>query len=320
MKTMLYRRTGSGSQIELADRDMPRPRSTQLLVKVAYSSVNPIDWKLRDEVLRRLPKIKLPYVPGFDVAGEVVEVGNKVEGFSEGDWVFARLDSMTGGASAQYVTLGAKAAAVIPEGLSVMEAAAIPMAALTALQALRDRGKLEAGQNVLIVGASGGVGHYAVQIAKAFGAKVTAVCSSEKAEMVRKLGADEVIDYTETSDYSAGAPYSVVLDVVAERPVSAFTELMTERGTYVSTLPSPGILARMALMPLYSKQRVRFDSFRARGDDLRQIARLVEEDKLRTVIDRVYPLAELSEAHDRSREGLAAGKIVVEVCEDCAPA
>ena len=319
MKVVEYQQYGSAQQLVVGERDRPKPKASQVVVRVAYSSVNPIDWKLRQGTMRFLMPLSFPVIPGLDIAGEVVEVGSQVKKFAAGDWVYAQLDSWSGGASAEYAAVGEKALAAIPDGLPPREAAALPLAALTALQGLRDCGGLKPKDRVLIVGASGGVGHYAVQIAKAFGAHVTAVCSGANEAMARELGADEVIDYKKTPSIDTGAPYNVVLDLIVSSPFARFKEVLATDGTYVAALPTPGILARSLLMPLYSKQRVRFVTVKPRGDDLRELSRLHKEDKLRTVVDSVYPLEKLKEAHLRSETGRAKGKIVVEVCAECAP-
>lgn len=311
MKAMQYQRYGGPEQLRLGDVPRPIPSPDQVLVKLTASSVNPVDWKLHNGSFRFVMPVKMPSIPGFDLAGEVIEVGSAVTGFTPGERIYAMLDSRPGGASAEYAVVGTKAAALMPANLSEQEAAAIPLAGLTALQALRDGGRLVSGQRILVVGASGGVGHYAVQIAKAMGAHVTAVCSARNIEMVRGLGADHVIDYTSQSDFVTDGPYDVIFDTIATSPFKAFVAVMTRQAVYVCTLPNPALIARAFLMPLYSKRRVRLVMVKSKGEDLRYLTGLVEEGKLRPVIDRTLPLEQLPIAHALSQEGRTAGKIVI---------
>jgi NADPH:quinone reductase-like Zn-dependent oxidoreductase len=315
MKAMQYRGYGAPDQLRLADVPAPRPAPLQLLVRVAATAVNPVDWKLHTGQYRLVMPIRFPSTPGFDIAGEVVEVGLQVTRFGVGDRIFAMLSTrrVRGGAAAEYAVVDESAAARAPANLSAQQAAAIPLAGLAALQGLRDLGEIAAGQHVLIVGASGGVGHFAVQIAKHYGATVTAVASDRRAGMLRALGADRVIDYAQHSNWSGRLPYDLVFDVIARRPVQSYFPWMTSRGVYVSTLPTAGRVAAAVLLPLLSRRRVRILGVHARGADLDQLRALCEAGHLHPVIDRVFPLAELAAAHAYSQQGHTAGKIVVTV-------
>ncbi len=310
MQVMQYEGYGSPTKIKPTQRPRPCPGATQLLVRVAASSVNPVDWKLHDGGYRYLTPIRFPSVPGFDVAGEVVEVGERVTRFAAGDRVYAMLDTRPGGASAEYALVGEAAAARAPATLSMREAAAIPLAGLTALQCLRDLGHIAHGHHVLIIGAAGGVGHFAVQIAKAYGATVTAVCSSRHVKLVQSIGADEVIDYTRQAGVGVG-PYDVVLDLIVRAPLRDFLRRLTPDGVYVASLPSPTRLAANLLLPLFSRRRVRIARVQPRGSDLDALRVLCEGNKLRPAIDRVFSLQELPAAHAYSQQGHTAGKIVV---------
>lgn len=314
MQVMQYEGYGDPEKIKPAQRPVPRPGTAQLLVRVAASSVNPVDWKLHDGRYRYLTPIRFPSVPGFDIAGEVVEAGKGVTRFAAGDRVYAMLDKRPGGASAEYALVGEAATARAPANLSTREAAAIPLAGLTALQCLRDLGHVTRGQRVLIVGAAGGVGHFAVQIAKACGATVTAVCSGPHVSFVQSLGADETIDYTEQAGLGDG-PYDVVLDLVVRAPLRDFLRRLTRDGVYVASLPSLSRLTAALLLPLVSRRRVRIAGVRARGNDLDALRILCETNKLRPAIDRAFPLSELPAAHAYSRRGHAAGKIVLTIAE-----
>ena len=315
MKAMQYRDYGPPDRLQIAEVPMPEPGPTQLLVKVLATSVNPVDWKLHTGQYRRIMPVRFPSIPGFDLAGEVTAVGAQVTRFQPGDRVYAMLDRRPGGASAEYVAVGEAAAARMPANLAPEEAAAIPLAGLTALQCLRDLGRIAAGRRVLVVGASGGVGHFAVQIAKSVGAHVTAVCSARNAELMRRLGADRVIDYTQTSDLRGPQPYDLVLDLIVQAPLRRLLDLLANDGIYVCSLPSASRIAAAFLLPLVSRRRVRIAGVKPRGADLDELSRLAEAGKLRPVIDRRFALAELATAHATSQQGRTVGKIVVNVAD-----
>jgi len=313
MHAMQYRNVGKPDQIVAVEVPTPRPAATQLLVKLAASSVNPVDWKLRHAQSLFYRPVSFPSIPGADLSGEVVEVGDRVTGFKPGDRVFAMAKVGTGATSAEYAVVDEQAAARAPANLPLAEAAAIPLAGLTALQSLRDLGGIAADQRVLIVGAAGGVGHFALQIAKSYGAHVTAVCSGRHAELVRGLGADAVIDHTQRHDFGGERPYDLVFDVIARTPLRDFFAVMAPAGVYVSTLPSFSRVSAAFLLPLMSRRRVRIAMVKARGTDLDQLRVLCEAGRLRPVIEKTFPLAELAAAHACSQEGRAGGKILIQI-------
>jgi NADPH:quinone reductase-like Zn-dependent oxidoreductase len=315
MKVARYRAYGGPEQIEIAEQPDPTPREGELLVKVNATSVNPIDWKIASGKFPfTMMAPGLPYVPGHDVAGVVLRAAGA---HREGERIYARIPGRKGGTSAEKVAFDARVAAKVPEGMSDTDAAAIPLAALTALQGLRDEGAMPFpsadGHRVLVVGGSGGVGHFAVQIARAVGAHVTAVCSGRNVSMVSELGAHEVIDYTTTQDYLRGDRYEVILDCVGGEAHGRFTPWLSARGRYVSTLPGPGLLARQTLAALVGSYRVRAVMVRPSADDLALLSGLYTEKKLRVVVAETYPLERLADAHRQSIEGRARGKIVVTV-------
>ena len=311
MKAMRYRGYGSPDQIEQADVLVPRPGPSQLLVRIAASSVNPVDWKLHNGQYRWLTPARFPSIPGSDVAGEVIETGTQVTRFKPGDRIFAMLDARAGGASAEYAVVSEHAAARMPAKLSAREAAVLPLAGLTALQMLRDFGNVSAGKHVLIVGASGGVGHLAVQIAKSHEAEVTAVCSRPHVNVLLSLGADRVTDYTKQADFRG--PYDLVLDLAVRAPVRTFFPVMSPDGIYVSSLPSAGRIAAALLLPVFSRRRVRIVTVKPHGEDLEALRELCEAGKLKPVIGRVFKLEELAAAHALSQKGGIAGKIAIDV-------
>jgi NADPH:quinone reductase-like Zn-dependent oxidoreductase len=219
MRAVGFRRYGAPEVLEELEVARPAPRLGEVLLKVAAAGVNPADWALRGGRLRPFVRLKLPFVPGSDVAGVVEAVGPGVTRFGPGEVVYAMTPTSEGGGYAEYVAVAEDHVARVPPGLSLGEAAAVPLVSLTALQALRDRAGLAAGDHILINGASGGVGSFAVQISKAMGARVTATCSARNAELVRGLGADEVLDYA--GDGATGGPrYDVIFGAVNTLPIS----------------------------------------------------------------------------------------------------
>jgi NADPH:quinone reductase-like Zn-dependent oxidoreductase len=314
MRAMIYRTYGGPERLELTDMPRPAPGPGQLLVRVLASSVNPIDWKRASGKLRLLMPVAFPAVPGFDVAGEVADVGPGVKRFAAGDRVHARIATGGTGASAEFAVAGEDVTAKMPSGMDAAEAAGLPLAGLTALQGLRDRAGMPlqgARERVLVVGASGGVGHLAVQIARAAGAHVVGVCSGRNAELVTKLGAHEIVDYTRPDAYAGQAPFDIVLDCVGGSP-SPWLPRLRPGGRFASTMPGPSVFLRSFVNPL-TDRKVRAVMLKSNAADLEVLDGLWSAGKLRVVIDSRFPLAELRAAWERSMGGRAAGKIVVDV-------
>lgn len=315
MKAMRYRRYGEPKDIlELADVERPAPGPNQLLVKVEASSVNPIDWKRGSGKYRFIMPTKFPLVPGYDLAGTVVELGPGVEGFIPGDRVHARVSDPRGGAHAEFALAGLDTVTKMPARMTMADGAALPLAGLTALQGLRDHGKLPLNGlhngRVLVIGASGGVGHLAVQLAKIPDVHVTGVCSARNVELVRSLGADAVIDYTKPGAFDGLEPFELVFDCVGGEP-GRWLPLIKPGGRYVSAVPTPSVLLRKALNT-FSDKRVEAVMMKTNAADLALLDRWYAVGKLRLVIDATYPLAQLADAWERSRSGRAAGKLVLE--------
>jgi len=314
MRAMVYRAYGGPEKLELTDLPKPAPGPDQILIRVIASSVNPIDWKRASGALRMIMPASFPLVPGYDIAGEVVEVGPGVSGFPAGTRVHARIGENKGGASAELALAGVGVVTRMPEGMDPGEAAGLPLAGMTALQGLRDQAGLPlegARERVLVVGASGGVGHIAVQIARASGATVVGVCSGRNAELVTSLGAHEVLDYTKPDPYRGQAPFDIVLDCVAG-DASPWLPLLGPGGRYASCLPGLGVFLRSALNP-FQKKKVRAVLLKSRATDLAILDSLFTAGKLRVVIDSRFRLEELAKAWERSKSGRAAGKIVIDV-------
>ena len=326
MQAFVSERYGRPDVLQLRDVARPAIEDDQVLVRVHASSVNPADWYAVTGFLParvgtglRKPKSTETAV-GSDVAGVVEAVGSAVEDLRTGDEVFGT----AAGAWAEYAPARAARLARKPASVSFEDAAALPIAAITALQALRDKGKVQAGQKVLINGASGGVGTYAVQLAKSFGADVTAVCSTDKVELVRSLGADRVVDYTREDFTRRDERHDVMLDVVGSRSFSAFRRVLTPGATVVlvggrMTYRGLGPLPHLGRTILASKgrsQTVTFFVAQINTEDLSYLGGLLEAGTVKSVIARRYPLSEVADALTYLGEGHARGKVVITVRGD----
>ncbi len=322
MKAIVNTVYGSPDVLRLQEVEKPVPKDDQVLVKILAASVNPLDWHLMraDPFLVRLgfgflkPKLK---ILGADVAGRIEAVGSKVQQLKPGDEVFGDLFPSGLGGFAEYACGSEETLVLKPANLSFEEAAAVPIGALTALQALRDHGHLQPGQKVLINGASGGVGTFAVQIAKAFGAEVTGVCGPGNLEMVRSIGADHVIDYTKEDFAKNGQGYDLILAANGNRSIWDYRRALSPRGTYVM---SGGAGAQMAqaifLGPWVSMtgpKKMGYMSAKGNQKDLLVLKEMIEAGKIRPVIDRRYPLSEVPQAIRYLEEGHAKGKVIIKV-------
>lgn len=314
MRAIVVTGYGDLAKLELREVDRPSVGSAEVLVRVKATSVNPIDWKLRRGHMRFIWPLKFPFIPGFDVAGIVESVGLDVEDWSPGDCVYAALPK--GGGYAEYVALDPSLCASMPEDLSFEEAASIPGAALSAQQALRNVADVQAGHHVIVNGASGGVGSFAVQMAAAFGCRVTAVASTANEDLVRSLGAHTFIDYTR-DDVMEHGPCDVFLDVVPNRSFRSCSKLLAKTGIYVTTLPGPTPFVWRALTVAGRvfgfRKKCGWLIIKPNGDDLKVVNEMIANSQLRPVVQRVYPLDEAKEANRQSETGHAAGKIVLKV-------
>ncbi len=320
MKAIYIERFGPSDVLTYGDRPQPAPRPDEVLIEVHATSVNPRDWLIRSgryPFQRLLPP--LPLILGSDVAGVVAEIGERVERFQPGDDVYAMQPTSRGfGAYAETIAVAESALARKPQNMSWEEAAGVPLAGLTAWQALRGNARMKAGDKVLVVGASGGVGHYAVQIARALGADVTGVCSTANLELVQSLGAERVIDYKKERFNDLAESYDVVFDVIGRESPKACAPVLRPGGTYVTTIPGPGTLLGMVRSRLVSSvfrrsRRSEVVLVASRGSDLEAITELIEAGELKTVVETVYPLAEAAKAHDRSRTFRTRGKLILKV-------
>jgi len=298
MKAAVYIKRGSGKVLEVVDLPVPTPKDNEVLIKVCAASVNPLDWRLKS------PR------PGVDVAGRVEAVGPRVTGFKSGDEVFG----LGKGTFAEYACVSESKLARKTPAIPFVQAAAIPIAGLTALQALRDIGHLKSGQNVVINGAAGGVGTFSVQIAKSMGALVTAVCSTKNLDQSRALGADRVIDYTRDDFITDEQFYDIVLDNVGNRPLRALKRLLTAHGKCVM-VGAPKAMGRVLARILEAMVRPRFTFFIAKmkKEDLEALSILIQTGRVTPAIDKCYPLSDAAAAIAYVETGHARGKVMINI-------
>jgi NADPH:quinone reductase-like Zn-dependent oxidoreductase len=325
MRAIVYKSYGSPDVLQCQEVEKPIAGDDQVLVKVRAASVNPLDWHYMRGTpylvrmgtgLRRPKDARL----GVDVAGQVETVGRNVTQFRPGDEVFG----VARGAFAEYVSASETKLALKPANLTFERAAAVPIAAFTALQGLRDKGRIQPGQKILINGAAGGVGTFAVQIAKAFGAEVTGVCSTRNVEMVRSIGADHVIDYTRGDFTRSGPSYDLILDSVGNHSLSDLRRVLTPEGTLVLVGgpdkgrwlgPLADVLEAVVLSRFVSQKILPFLAHSSK-DDLIVMKELLETGKVTPVIDRSYSLRDVPDAIRYLEEGHARGKVVIAVEHD----
>lgn len=320
MKAIVYTEYGSPDVLQFKDVEKPSPKDDQVLIKVHAASANPADWHLMraEPFLARLengllkPKItKL----GADVAGRVEAVGRNVTQFQVGDDVFGCMPLNEFGSFAEYVCASQELLALKPANLTFEQAAAVPLAAYTALQGLRDKGQIQSGQKVLVNGASGGVGTFAVQIAKSYGTEVTGVCSTRNLDMVRSIGADHVIDYTKQDFTRTREQYDLIFDAVGNLSVSDHQRALSSEG--VGSVAGFTTLSRLFEVMLLGGKRIGLmKTASPNKKDLVFIKELLEAGKVKPVIDRFYPLSEVPAAIRYLEQGHARGKVVITVAQN----
>jgi NADPH:quinone reductase-like Zn-dependent oxidoreductase len=323
MKAIVYTQYGPPSEVlELLEVEKPTPKDDEVLVKVHAASVV---WADRASVRGKPFVVRLTgagllkpkhTIPGIDVAGQVEAVGRNARQFQPGDEVFGDLFESGFGAFAEYVCAREDALALKPANLTFEEAATVPQAALVALQGLRDKGQIQPGQKVLINGASGGNGTFAVQIAKYFGAEVTGVCSTRNLDLVRSIGADHVVDYTQEDFTQSEQRYDLILDIVANRSVSDYMRALSPKGNYVAVAFNPSSLFLGSLISMTGSRKVSQLSHKPNVKDLEYMKELIEAGKVVPVIDRRYPLSEVAEAFRYYGEGHPQGKVVITVAHN----
>jgi len=316
MKAAVIDVFGPASHLEV--REVPKPEISpeQILVEVYAASVNPIDWKIREGMMAARYGEEFPMVLGLDASGVVTEVGAAVSGFAIGDEVWARSDNGPGKCYAEYVALNPATVAQKPARLSHAEAAGVPLAALTPLYGLRDCGHIQEGDRVLVNGASGGVGVFAVQMAALFGAQVTAVCSAGNADLVRELGAHEVIDYTSQDVLQEADRYDIIYDAVGKLELSDALQALEPSGVYMTLVPVGGIEFFIPGQTVREAGKGYFVAWTPHASDLDLIAGWISSGDMKPVIDSEFPLDDIRAAHERSETERAVGKIIIRVRDD----
>ena len=317
MKAIAIDDYGGVDQLHLRELPDPRLHADEVLVRVRAAGVNPIDWKIRQGKLRFVLRPKFPFIPGVDIAGEVVAAGRDAAEFKTGDPVVCVVELNQGGGYAELVVSKKFAVALKASSLTFTEAASLPVSGCTALQALRDLGKLSEGSKALILGGAGGVGHFAVQIAKALGATTSATCGPSNIEFVRSLGADRVIDYSRKNFMASLDRYDVIFDAVGKSSFVSCRPLLKPGGTYVTTWPTPSLFFWSGIQSIAgifrNARRAKVILVRPSGKDLAYLCQLADEGKLRPTVSLTFALDRAAEAHEASEAGHTRGKIVLEV-------
>jgi len=322
MKAVVYTEYGPPEVLQLKEVDKPTPKEDEVLIKIHAAAITAGDvivLKGEPFVTRFVTGLQKPKntIPGKEMAGRVEAVGENITQFQPGDEVFGDLSVASWGAFAEYVAVPENAIALKPANLTFEQAAAVPESAVVALQALRDKGKIQPGNKVLINGASGGVGSYAVQIAKSFGAEVTAVCSTRNLDMMRSIGADYVIDYTVEDFTQNGQQYDLILAANGYHPISDYRRALSPDGIYVATggTMAQSLQATMIgpFISMTGSKTMGGMMVKPNQDDLVFMKELLEAGKVVPVIDRCYPLSDIAEAFHYIGEGHAKGKVVINV-------
>ncbi|MHC1770318.1 MAG: NAD(P)-dependent alcohol dehydrogenase [Flexilinea sp.] len=313
MKGVIYYKNGSPDMLTLREIKKPVPQDDEVLVRIYATSVNAADY--RSMRMGIIPKSR---IFGADIAGKIEAIGKNIQKFKVGDEVLGDISSCGFGGFAEYVAVPEKFLALKPAGVSFEDAAAVPMSAVTALQALREGGNIQPGQKVLICDASGGVGTFAVQLAKFFDAEVTAVCSEKNVELIRSLGADHVIDYSKEDFSKIGKLFNLIVAVNGNRSLSAYKRVLAPHGIFVMVGGAFSQVIRVTLFGAFmsiGNRKIHALSSKPNVKDLEFIIKLVEEGKIKPVIEKRYPLNETSEAMHYLSQGHAHGKVIIQVVQ-----
>ena len=313
MKAAVIYEYGGPEVFRYEDISQPEIRDDEVLVEVHAASVNPVDWKQRKGNHKFFLRARFPIVPGYDISGRVEKCGSKVTKFKDGDQVFCRLTKRFGGAFAEYASARESTLSLKPENMDHIHAAGIPMAGQTALQALRDKARIKPGQKILIIGAAGGVGHYALQLSKHFNAETTAVCSSVHEQLLALLRPDHHIDYRKEDYLEGNKIYDIIFDAAGVKTFLSCQKILAPGGIYITVLPRPKLLVHKIIALFTKGKKVRSLLQKSQSSDLEVLKKLVEEEKLISVIDSIHPLDKVSEAHRRAESYSTEGKIIIKV-------
>lgn len=311
MRTCVIKTFGGPEVLEIVNKDEPTIKKNQLSIKVEFSSINPIDWKQRKGNHRFILGSPFHITLGYDVCGVVLNVGADVKKFKVGDRVLGVLDNKYGGAYSEIAVGTEKCFVIVPESIPSANAAAIPMVGLTALQALRDKANLKKSQRIIINGASGGVGHIALQIAKIMGAHVTVVASKSSIEFLSQFNPDEIINYNDVDILKFDSRFDVFFDVAGIYSYVYVKHLLKSNGVYINTLPRPKVLLHKALRLFNNNKRVRTLLMKHNPEDLKTVVDWMVQGKLKVVIDKQFDLSDISNAHSYAQKGHTKGKNVI---------
>jgi NADPH:quinone reductase-like Zn-dependent oxidoreductase len=313
MKAMLIYKYGSPDVFQMGEIATPVPKENEVLIKVSASNVNPVDCGIRAGLLKSFVRLKLPAVLGVDFSGEVVETGNRASKFKPGDSVYAFTGITKNGGYGEYITVPERMLALTPISIDIVEAGVIPGVGMTAYEGLIVLAKLQQGEKILINGAAGGVGTFAIQIAKALGAEVTAVCSSGKTDMARSLGADKVIDYTKENLFEIKGQYNVVLNCVRGMSANKLKKLLAPSGRILVITGNPITAVFTKLSNLFSSKKTIEFFVESEGKNLQGLTKLINEGKVKPVIEKTYSWRDLAEAHRHVEKGHSTGKIAIRI-------
>ena len=316
MKAVIFERFGPPPVLQYRVVGEPLFTDNQLLIKVKACSVNPVDYKVRRGQLKMISGKKFPKASGSDFSGVVVEVGKNVKRFQPGDEVYGSLSALRGGAYAEMVVADEELVSIKPDGISYIEAACLPIAALTALKSLKDLGGIKQGHHVLINGCTGGVGSMATQMAKRyFGAKVTGVCRTRNVDLARELGADDVIDYRKDDLRSSNGSFDIFFDVASATSYPSAKKLLKPKGTYIFTLPGLQSMLVWPILSFFSSRKSKVILLKKHREDWELLNEMVKQGCLKVIVDKVFPIEEIEAAHEYAESGKVRGKIAIQVGE-----
>lgn len=311
MKKVIYEVYGDADVLKVTDFETTEPAEGEALIKVMAAGINPVDYKIRNGSLKFIFRAKLPRTPGGEISGIVEKTGSMQSAFRPGDKVYAMLPVSVGGYS-EYINVNEDLLSHMPENISFNDAASIPLAGLTALQALRDKGNISPGMKVLVNGGSGGVGMFAIQIAKAFDAEVTAVCSGKNINFVKSFGADHLIDYENLDFTKSETKFDIMFDAVAKSSFGKCKKILKEKSVFITTVPSLPVMLRQIINPLVNK-KVFGILTKPLSKDLDYLTDLILQGKLKASIEKVYTIEEAANAHKHIETGRVKGKLVIEM-------
>lgn len=311
MKAAVINQFGDSDVFEIEEIDTPGIKDNEILVEVRGGSLNPIDWKQRKGNHRFIFGAKFPIVLGYDISGVIIKTGSKIKNLRIGDKVCGVLNNTYGGGLGQFAKGEEKCFTRVDKSVSLTESAVLPLTGLTALQALRDKGKLIQGNKLLLIGAAGGVGHYALQIASILGAEIYAVSSKRHIDFIQKLVNCKIIDYKDTDIMNITDRFDVIFDTIGVYPFPKYKHLLQPGGIHVNILPRPNILLHKALSLFTKRKRARTHLMKHNPDDLKLLMEWVAEGKLNLCIDKEFKLEQISKAHAYMEEGHTEGKILI---------